>query len=477
MPRIRFIWRLALILVAALVVIQLVAVAAYYVQRDRATRAGLHLPLPDQIAALVQLLDHASPEQAALVLRAVNGAGLRAEVRPDRPTISDADWRLDRVEAALASYLGGGDRFISARLIGVGGGQAQQARALLNGRARVVVSLASGGYLVVETAGELLARLFGLPAGFWAGIIGFIVMALAILAIARETRPLSRLAGSVERFGAALEPTPLAEKGAPEMRALIGAINRMQSRIATLVKSRTFVLGAISHDLRTYLTRLRLRVETLPPGDVRERVVRDVEDMQALVEEALAFAHATFVEPKKQPVDLVQLATRECEERTAMGAAVSFDPPPQPVVVAGTPAALGRVVANLVDNAVKYGGRADVTVAAVGDSAQITVGDRGPGIPPGERELIFEPFRRLEDSRNREKGGAGLGLAIAHQIVELHGGTITVTDRPGGGARFTVGLPRFVDAGGEDQAVPNTRAGGGRQGPRPITRQRAQSPR
>jgi len=449
MLRIRFIWRVALILVAALVVVQLLAAAAYYVQRDRVTKAGFHLPLPDQIAALVQLLDHATPEQAALALRAVNGAGLRAEIRPDRPSVSESDWRLERIETALASYLGGGDRFISARLIGAGDGQqsaAQQARSLLTGKVRVVVSLASGGYLVVETAGELLARLFGLPTGFWAGIVGFVVMALAILAIARETRPLSRLAGSVEQFGAALEAVPMPEQGAPEMRALIGAVNRMQSRIATLVKSRTFVLGAISHDLRTYLTRLRLRVETLPAGTVRERVVRDVEDMQALVEEALAFAHATFVDPKKQPVDLVQVIARECEERAAMGDSVSFTAPPQPMVIAGTAAALGRVVANLVDNAIKYGGQADVAVAAVGETVEVTVDDRGPGIPPAQRELVFEPFRRLEDSRNREKGGAGLGLAIARQIAEIHGGTIAVEDRPGGGSRFRVRLPRFVES-------------------------------
>src|SRR5215470_12047763 len=277
MLRIRFIWRVALILVAALVVVQLLAAAAYYVQRDRATKAGFHLPLPDQIAALVQLLDHATPEEAALALRAVNGAGLRAEIRPDRPSASAGDWRLERIETALAGYLGGGDRFISASLIDgdPGEGALRRTRSLLNGKVRVVVSLASGGYLVVETAGELLARLFGLPAGFWAGIVGFIVMAIAILAIANEARPLSRLARSVERFDAALEPAPMPERGAPEMRALIGAVNRMQSRIATLVKSRTFVLGAISHDLRTYLTRLRLRVETLPQGAVRERVVRD----------------------------------------------------------------------------------------------------------------------------------------------------------------------------------------------------------
>src|SRR5258708_19121398 len=140
---------------------------------------------------------------------------------------------------------------------------------------------------------------------YWACIIGFVVAAFAILAVIRETLPLSRLARSVERFGTDLEPAPMPERGAREVRALIRTVNQMQSRIATLVKGRAFVIGAIAHDLRTYLTRLRLRVETFPDGGMRERAGRDVEDMSALLEDALSFAQASFLGAENQAIDLV----------------------------------------------------------------------------------------------------------------------------------------------------------------------------
>ena len=140
---------------------------------------------------------------------------------------------------------------------------------------RVAVGLADGRTLTVETAGELTARIWGLPSGFFAGIAGFVVAALAVLLLVRETRPLARLSRSVERFAAALQPEPMPERGAPDVRTLIRAYNRMQSRIANLVRARTFVIGAISHDLRTYLTRLRLRVELLPEGFASIRHRRD----------------------------------------------------------------------------------------------------------------------------------------------------------------------------------------------------------
>ena len=139
---------------------------------------------------------------------------------------------------------------------------------------RIVSPLAGGGVLVAETVDELTVRVLGLPPGFWAGIIGFAVAALALYAVVRETTPLARLARSVERFGEAIEPVSLPERGAREVRALIAAFNRMQSRIAELVRGRAFMLAAMSHDLRTYLTRLRLRVEMVPDADLRERAAQ-----------------------------------------------------------------------------------------------------------------------------------------------------------------------------------------------------------
>lgn len=449
MRRLGLVWRVALIVVAALFVLQLVIAGIFYQERSLATQTGPRLPLPDQVAALATLLDHAAPEQQSLLLRSVNGVGLHAEVRHEVPTDLETGRELERVESALRTYLAApADRMISARLIGGApnaGFVFPRLRQYLDSRAEIVVSLASGDYLVVESADQLLPRLFGLPTGFLAGIIGFVVAGVAILAVIRETLPLSRLARSVERFGTDLEPTPMPERGAREARALIRAVNQMQSRIAALVKGRAFVIGAIAHDLRTYLTRLRLRVETLPDSAMRERAGRDVEDMSALLEDALSFAQASFLGAGNEAVDLGIVVGRECDERAAAGMPVTAVLPAAAVVVRGSAAALARMVGNLVDNAVKYGSAAEVAVLASPGLGEILVEDRGPGIPAGERESIFEPFRRLEPSRNRARGGAGLGLAIAHRVAEGHGGSIVIEDRPGGGARFRVRLPRIVD--------------------------------
>jgi signal transduction histidine kinase len=307
------------------------------------------------------------------------------------------------------------------------------------------VPLADGEFLVAETVDDLTVRVLGLPPGFWAGIIGFLVAALALYAVVRETIPLSRLARSVDRFAEAIEPVPVPIGGAREVRSLIGAFNRMQSRIAELVRNRTFMLAAISHDLRTYLTRLRLRVEMMPDADMRERATRDVEEMDALLNDALTFARTSFANGRSERVDLVDIVRRECAERSAAGSNVKADLPSTPLTIWGESAALARVAGNLIDNALKYGGEAMVTVSQHGAEAVMLVDDRGPGIPAAERERIFEPFLRLEASRNRDRGGAGLGLAIARHLILSLAGTIAVEDRPGGGARFRVTLPLSVE--------------------------------
>jgi two-component system, OmpR family, osmolarity sensor histidine kinase EnvZ len=440
MRRLGLVWRVALIVIAAFVAIQMIAAAAYYIHRDRATESGFRLPLPDQIAAIVQLVERTPPDQRPLVLRIANGAGLRVAIERQVPPEPDRLQRAPWIEAAVARYLGeSGHHAARAYYLGP---EYHYAPGTFSWKPlRVVYPLTSGGVLVAETVDELTVRVLGLPPGFWAGILGFVVAALALYAVVRETSPLARLARSVERFGEAIEPAPVPERGAREVRALIVAFNRMQSRIAELVRGRTFMLAAISHDLRTYLTRLRLRVEMVADADVRERATRDVEDMNALLEDALAFARTSFNGAARESVDVVGVVRLECAERAATGGAVRATLPPHGLTVAGERAALARVVGNLIDNALKYGREADVRVVAGASAVEIMVDDHGPGVPADERERIFEPFLRLDPSRNRERGGAGLGLAIARQLIQRYGGAIAVEDRPGGGARFRVSLP------------------------------------
>jgi signal transduction histidine kinase len=177
--------------------------------------------------------------------------------------------------------------------------------------------------------------------------------------------------------------------------------------------------------------------------------------MSVLLDDALTFARTSFASSRSEQVDLTEIVRHECSERAASGHTIKCDVSATPIHVLGDPAALARIAGNLIDNAIKYGGEAAVTLSQVGTQAGseaiMLVDDRGPGVPSAARERIFEPFLRLEASRNRDRGGAGLGLAIARHLVVSLGGTIAVEDRPGGGARFRVALPMIPPYGAATQ--------------------------
>lgn len=437
MARLGLVWRLALIVIAAILAVQLVFVAVILAQRGRGAEAGFPPRLPEQVAALARLMDDSLPDERAVALQAVRTAGLAASIAARLPAPDGI--HLPRAEELIRRALPDRSRPISVYLH-AGGGSGRPIRDFLSRRVVMAVGLASGEVLVVETAGELLSRIFGLPAGFLFSFIALAVAGLAILGVVRETRPLRQLSASVDRFGRELQAAPVPERGAPDVRALIRATNRMQERIASLVRNQGLMVGAIAHDLRTYLTRLRLRVEAIPEPERRDKAAGDVEGMQLLIEDALAFARTAFAEARADPVDLGRVLARAVEDRPQ----ARLEAPVPQVTLRGSEAALTRAFANLVDNAIKYGERAEVRLALLPDAVLATVDDHGPGIPLRDRARIFEPFHRLDESRNRDREGAGLGLAIARQVIESHGGTITVEDRPGaaGGARFTVRLPR-----------------------------------
>lgn len=435
--------RIALIVVAALVAVQVLMLGAYVSERPREAPLGAFLPLMQRVAALAQLVERVGPDARALALRASTQAGFAPSIVAERPEVKTRG--LGFAARRLRTLLGGPpDRFVAVALVGAepGSEPVQRLRDLRRARLRVVVGLDGGGYLDVWAGGDLAVRLLGLPVGLIAGILGFLVALAALLAVRRETRPLSDLADALERFGARLEPQMVRERGAPDVRLVIRAVNTLQSRIAELVRTRSLVLGAISHDLRTYITRLRLRLELLPPGEQVAKAQADLSGMQAMVEDALAFARASFSPASGERVDLAAVARAEVETRRAEGAKASLAGADAPLVVEGSRGALARVAANLVGNALAYGHCADVSLHAEAGSVELRVEDRGPGIAEAERSSVFEPFYRVEPSRNRDSGGAGLGLTIVRQIVEGHGGTVAVEDRPGGGARLRVILPK-----------------------------------
>jgi signal transduction histidine kinase len=228
----------------------------------------------------------------------------------------------------------------------------------------------------------------------------------------------------------------------------------MQERIVTLLKGRTVLLGAVSHDIKTYITRLKLRTEMITDDDQRLLAERDLDDMTALIEDSLAAARGTSKRDRTALVDLADIFRTAVDGRRNVAVVV----PARTLLVEGDPVALRRLFANLIDNALRYGaGACTIDVTEVGERARVTLDDNGPGIPAADRALVFEPFYRRETSRNRETGGSGLGLTIAKQIVVAHGGTIELAEAPARGLRVIVDLP-IRDEDGE--ARPRHKAAG-----------------
>jgi signal transduction histidine kinase len=270
-----------------------------------------------------------------------------------------------------------------------------------------------------------------------------LVLALVIvlyLAARNITRPLSDLARAADSVGRDQRPAQLRERGARELRDAARAFNTMQDRMHRYLDSRTRVLAAMSHDLKTPLTRLRLQVEALDNPPMQARIGRELDEMEAMVHEALSLFRGLDDGEPAAPIDVDALLAQIRGGFSDMGAVVTLAGHAlQPIV--GKPQALKRCITNLVANAVNFGTRADVLVED-GTELVIRVRDHGPGIPQGELERVFEPFYRLESSRNRDSGGTGLGLSIARDIAQAHGGSLTLANLPTGGLEATLRLPR-----------------------------------
>lgn len=268
------------------------------------------------------------------------------------------------------------------------------------------------------------------------------VLVIALYVVARSvTRPLSRLALAADNLGRSIRQPKLEENGARELRRAARAFNTMQDRLHRYLDSRTRVLAAMSHDLKTPLTRLRLQVETqLDDPALQARFGRELDEMESMVRGALALFRGLNDEEALEPVDVGRLLETVRGEFTEMGQDVTVEgralgPVP------GKPQGLKRCITNLVANAVKFGNRARILVRD-GAQLEISICDDGPGIPPDELERVFEPFYRLESSRNRDTGGTGLGLSIARDVAQAHGGSVVLSNRPEGGLEARLILPR-----------------------------------
>jgi two-component system OmpR family sensor kinase len=265
------------------------------------------------------------------------------------------------------------------------------------------------------------------------------VMPLAWWFARRLASPIAAFARAAERLGRDPDAPPLALGGSTEVRSAVAAFNLMQERLNRYVSNRTTMIGAIAHDLRTPLTRLRFRIETAP-DDLKAKLSGDLDEMEAMVASTLAFVQDATRPVERTKLEISSLVETVMDEAAETGRDAAVESTER-AVVDGDPIALKRLVTNLVDNALKFGSRARGRVFAEAGMAIVEVDDNGPGVPEGDIERAFEPFHRLETSRSRETGGAGLGLAVVRAIARGHGGEVTLHNRPEGGLRARVALP------------------------------------
>ncbi len=302
------------------------------------------------------------------------------------------------------------------------------------------VALSEGHWLNVETALAAPQRAWASPPLLFTGIMAAAILAIAALTVRRITRPLRAVADAADRLGRGDSPEPLAETGPDEIQRTTRAFNAMQGRLARFVADRTRMLAAISHDLRTPITTLRLRAEFVDDEEARTKILATLDEMSRMTEAALAFTRDEAKAEDTRVVDLAALVQSLVDDLAPLGGDVNVEGParlPYPC----RPTALKRAIRNLIENAVRYGERARLHLAAAPEGPRLTIEDDGPGIPEDRLADVFEPFVRLETSRSLETGGVGLGLAIARSIIRHHGGDLTLANRPDGGLVATIALP------------------------------------
>ena len=296
---------------------------------------------------------------------------------------------------------------------------------------KLYLRLSSGEWLRLH--GNAPEGVFALP---WNLLINLGLMLVAVVLLvamaARSTvRPLTELARAAHGLSRDLRSPPVPETGPTEVREAAQAFNAMQSRIRNGIEERERFLAAVSHDLKTPLTRMRLRTEMMADTQLRTQLQSDTDDMLQLLDGTLDFLRGKAVEETLQRVDLVALVESLVEDYQGLGT-VTLQAP-DALQWSCRPKALKRALTNLVDNALKYGGQAHVVLAGGSPGVEVLVQDSGPGLPEDELQKVFEPFYRVEYSRSRDTGGAGLGLAIVRQIAQSHGGDVELSNRVEGG--------------------------------------------
>jgi signal transduction histidine kinase len=316
----------------------------------------------------------------------------------------------------------------------------------------LATALRDGSWVVFTASTREWGLSRSLRIGIGLALVLVSITAVSVAATFHLSRPIRQFTDALRRFGADPRAQPIPETGPRELRASISAFNAMQAQIQKFVDDRTAMLAAISHDLRTPLTKMRLRGEFVEDAEQRSRLSRDVDEMQAMVDSALAFFRDDFKDEETTIFELPALLRDIADDYGDQGHEIGYAGPDR-LAFFGRPFALKRALTNLVDNAVKYARAPGMELMVLRQEILIVVRDSGPGIPADAREQVFAPFFRLEKSRNRATGGVGLGLTSARAVVRAHGGDIALSNGPTGGLEVRVTLPELLPGAGRRETA------------------------
>ncbi len=439
--------RLLLVMIVGLMLALVLSSAIFWWDRDRFARQMNVDHYVERVAAAVRLLDDDGGARRADILKVMRTGVFRADTLPAMPAAAALgidETRLSReVQALLRERLGReAVLFRVAPLRGRPSGSGkpvfqQDRRHRLPTGFLAVVGLADGSAARFEYR---LPSRDGWPVRLFlsTSILLLAVILLSVVAVRLVVRPLRQVSDQAAQIGRDLFTPAMPETGPTEARHMAKAMNTMQDKIRQLFEQRSRFLAAVSHDLRTPITRMRLRAELIEDDELRERMARDLAEMERMVQETLEFMRDGDRREALGRVDLNALVDALAQDAVEQGGEVVFEPAGR-TVVSTRPLALKRCLSNLVSNAVKYGERVSISVTAQASFVSVDIDDDGPGIPDDELERVFEPFYRGNAARGGE--GTGLGLSIARAIAESLGATLTLYNREAGGLTARLRLP------------------------------------
>jgi signal transduction histidine kinase len=435
---------------ALLTVIVHGATSAYFIYRSHLVDPVSPMPIADQASAAAALLIDATEMEEARILRALNSPYLI--VRRLRENETPEDNRANPLEALMRRIALGAAREDELETVKIDfdfierSGEAGELQAFhlpVDERVmRLVLEMPDGRrYLMISDSPFLslgmLSRQFGNTL-----LLLLLVVGATLFIIRGLVAPLSRFAEAADRLKEDIDAPALDERrGLPEVQSAAKSFNEMQRRLKELIAERTDMLAAISHDMRTLVTRWGLRAETIEDADLRARSLCDVAELNEMITQFLDFSRASSQALTPRKLDLASVAQSVCDEFKEEGYDVACDCEGR-VIVNADQTALKRVIRNLVSNAVRYGKAAKVSVSETGEGAEIIVRDQGPGLPEEKLLEVFEPYKRLDTSRSRETGGMGLGLAIVKTLAMRIGARVELQNCAEGGLCARVAIPK-----------------------------------